>query len=57
MSIRINNIMDGDKTGDPSKLFRKSGKLAVVIRPMLHKDLMSVSRIEMEVYDTTEVTE
>jgi ribosomal protein S18 acetylase RimI-like enzyme len=36
--------------GDPTKLLRKSGRLAITIRPMRQQDLMEVSRIEKDVY-------
>lgn len=53
MSTMINNPQEHEpkkKIGDASKLLRKSGKLAIVVRYMQLSDLMEVSRIEKDVY-------
>jgi len=50
MSTMINNPQEVKKIGDSSKLHRKSGKLAITIRPMILSDLIEIARIEKRMY-------
>lgn len=50
MSTMINDPQAEKTIGDPSKLLRKAGKLAITIRPMILSDLIEIARIEKAMY-------